>query len=64
MIPVNDAGTRDGHDDVIGIDVVAARTLGQDDTRTVVWRDVTITILGDVFRQMTNRHHQVRISSI
>lgn len=49
---------------MICIDVVAAWTLGQNDARAVVGRDVAVAILGNVLRQMTNGHGQVRVAAI
>ena len=64
MIPVNNARSRNGHDDVICIDVVAARTLSQNDAGAVVGRDVAVSILCNVFYQVTDRHGQVGVAAV
>lgn len=49
---------------MVCIDVVAAGALGQHDARGVVRRDVAVAILGQVFRQVTDGHRQVRVPAI
>jgi len=64
QVPVDDSRAGDGHVDVIGVDVVTARTLGQDDPRGVVRRDVAVTILRQVLGEVADGHRQVGVPPV
>lgn len=45
LLPVDNSGAWNIHDNVIGIDVVPSWTLGQDHSRVIIWTDIPVAIL-------------------